>query len=81
MPSREELIEAQMREYPNSVILTPIEVFRWCDEFPDITLKYLRYVEISMAIQYERVIFYRIEGTKYRGFRFGVQGHEYMSLH
>jgi len=75
------LWEAQIREYPESVQMPIDEVFAWCDEASDTTTKLHRYVKIAMALQYPVVVFYRIEGTKYRGFRFGVDGSKYMSLY
>lgn len=77
----EQLWEAQLREFPNSVRLTPAEVFAWCDEVPAPANRMNRYMQVSMAIQYPLHVFYRIEGTKYRGFRFGTDGSEYMSMY
>lgn len=77
----DDLWEAQQREYPTSVRLTPTEVFAWCDETPQVYDRLHRYIQISRALQYPVHLFYRIEGTKYRGVRFGVEGYQYMSLY
>jgi len=76
-----ELWESQIEEYPESVRMSIDEVFAWCDEVSNTTAKLHRYMQIAMALQYPVVVFYRIEGTKYRGFRFGVEGSKYMSLY
>ena len=75
------LWESQIREYPESVRMSIDEVFAWCDEVSNTTIKLHRYGQIAMALQDPVVVFYRIEGTKYRGFRFGVDGSKYMSLY
>ena len=79
--SKTKLWEAQLRHYPNSTRLTPAEVYRWCDEPSTDTGKLNRYRQISMALQYSAVVFYCIEGTTYRGVRYGTAGHQYMSLY
>jgi hypothetical protein len=75
------LWKAQIREYPGSVQMSIREVYAWCDEAKTATALHNRYIQISMALQYPVVVFYYIEGTKFRGFRFGVEGSEYMSLY
>lgn len=79
--SKKALWASQMHEYPKSVYLSVHDMYKWCDaaSTPEDTIS--RYRQISMALQYPRVVFYRIEGTKFMGFRFGVSGHEYMSLY
>lgn len=75
------LWESQVREHPKSVRMYINEVYAWCDEVKTTTALHNRYIQISMALQYPVVVFYRIEGTKFRGFRYGVDGSEYMSLY
>jgi len=75
------LWETQIREYPKSVRMSIEEVYAWCNEAKTGTTLHNRYIQISMALQYPVVVFYRIEGTKFRGFRYGVDGSEYMSLY
>jgi len=75
------LWESQIRQYPESVRMSIDEVFAWCDEAKTELELASRYMQIAMALQYPVVVFYRIEGTKYRGFRFGVEGSKYMSLY
>lgn len=79
--SRTKLWEAQLREYPDSIRLTPAEVFRWCDEPSTHAGKLNRYRQIACALQYSACVFYRIEGTTYRGIRYGNAGHQYISLY
>jgi hypothetical protein len=79
--SKKKLWEVQTREFPNSRRLTLTEVFQWCDAAPSAEQKLNRYRQISMALQYPSHVFYCIEGTKYRGMRFGLEGWEYMSLY
>ena len=76
-----DLWEAQMQEYPRSVFMPILEVYRWCDEAPNEKTKSFRYQQIALALQYGPVVFYRIEDTDYRGFRFGTEPHEYMSMY
>jgi hypothetical protein len=75
------LWEAQVSQYPKSVRMSIEEVYAWCDEAKTGTALHNRYIQISMALQYHVVVFYRIEGTDYRGFRFGTEPHEYMSMY
>lgn len=81
MSKQMELIDAQLREWPASQILTIQDVYSWCDESPYVQTKLYRYQQIAMALQYTNVVWYHIEGTNYRGFRFGTEGSEYMSLY
>jgi hypothetical protein len=77
----DKLWESQIREHPKSVRMYINEVYAWCDEAKTATALHNRYIQISMALQFNVVVFYRIEGTNYRGFRFGADGSEYMSLY
>lgn len=79
--SKRKLWAAQLEHYPDSVQLKPYEVFNWCDEARDMESRLYRWAQVALAIQYPQVVWYRIEGTTYRGFRFGVQGHKYASLY
>jgi hypothetical protein len=76
-----ELWLAQVREFPKSVQMSIHEVFAWCDEAKTTDQKLNRYVQISMALQYPTIVFYFVNGTKFRGFRFGVDGPDYMSMY
>lgn len=79
--SKTKLWEAQMQHFPNSVRLTPTDAYRWCDEPSTDTGKLNRYRQIALALQYSSFVFYRIEGTTYRGIRYGTSGHQYISLY
>lgn len=82
MISKKRLWEAQVREYPKSVLLDIDEVYKWCDEqFDDTEKRLRRWTQVALALQCPNVVFYRIEGTPYRGFRFGLHGSEYMSIY
>lgn len=78
---QEELWAVQQEEFNNCVRMSVHEVYDWCDAAPTRDGKASRYSQISMALQYPVVVFYRIEGTKFRGFRFGDHGSDYMSLY
>lgn len=79
--SEKRLWAAQKREWPTSVRLTVQEVYRWCDSAPNEKTKLYRYVQISMALQEPRVVWYQLDNTDMRGYRFGLGGREYMSLY
>jgi hypothetical protein len=79
--SRTKLWEAQLRHFPNSIRLTPTEVFAWCDEPSTDAGKLNRYRQVGLAMQYSAYVFYRIEGTTYRGIRYGTAGHQYISIY
>lgn len=78
---QEKLWAVQQQEFNNCVRMNMNEVYAWCDAPPTNNGKLNRYSQISMALQYPVVVFYRIEGTRFRGFRFGDCGSEYMSLY
>jgi hypothetical protein len=79
--SKKKLWEVQLREWPNSKRLTVHDMYKWCDAVSNTEQKLSRYMQISMALQYPACVFYCIEGTRYMGFRFGLKGHQYMSLY
>ena len=79
--SKRKLWDVQMREFPNSTRLTIHDMYKWCDDAKNTEQQLSRYMQISMALQYPVHVFYRIEGTRYMGFRFGLDGHQYMSLY
>lgn len=74
--SEKRLWAAQKREWPTSVRLTIQEVYRWCDSAPNEKTQLYRYVQISMALKYPRVVWYQLDNTADRGYRFGLGGHE-----
>lgn len=70
----------QMEEYPNSKRMSVDEVLTWCDRPHDPTLRANRHAAVALALQFPVVIFYGLGDTyKLRGFRYGTDGHEYMS--
>lgn len=82
----EELWEAQLREWPNSEQITVQDAFKWADAGKTVEAKLSRYMQLSMALQYPCVIYYRMDAPtsyngEFRGIRFGMEGHEYMSLY
>lgn len=81
MISKKKLWQEQMVQWPDSVRLTVEEVLKWCDEAKTVDGRLSRYMQMCMAMQYPSVVFYRIEGTNYRGFRYGLDGGAYMSMY
>lgn len=79
--SKKKLWDVQLREWPNSKRLTVHDMYKWCGAVSKTEQKLSRYMQISMALQYPACVFYYIEGTRYMGFRFGLKGHQYMSLY
>jgi hypothetical protein len=79
--SKKDLWAAQLEFWPNSVRLDIHEVYQWCAAGQDKDAKLCRWAQAALAMQYPNVVWYRIEGTPYRGFRFGVRGHQYASLY
>ena len=80
MPNEEELWAAQLQHWPDSVKLTPDEVIAWAWDRQD------RCRTVLLSISKPTVVWYRTPnafGTfnmEYRGFRYGIEGHEYMGL-
>lgn len=81
MLSKKKLWERQVQEWPGSVRLSVHDVYLWCDEGKSIEERLNRYMQMCMAMQYPSVVFYRIKSTPWRGFRFGLNGGEYMSMY
>lgn len=79
--SKKKLWEAQLEFWPDSVQLDVGEVYQWCAAHHDRDVKLCRWAQIALALQYPNVVWYRIEGTPYRGFRYGARGNEYASLY
>src|SRR5262249_291836 len=78
------LWKAQLEHWPKSIRLTPQEVIQWATKEP----QRRRPIQLLITIQYEHGVFYRIpytdhrgEPQEYRGFRFGPEGHEYLSFY
>jgi len=80
------LWEAQLHHWPKSIRLTPGEVLDWAyNNLP-------RCNSVLMSLQHPAGVWYRIPYSyptldngpdikgDYRGFRFGIQGHEYLSF-
>ena len=75
------LWRVQLQEYPDSVRLTPSEAFRkWCgDEKGNINNNHTLAL-FAMSACYEGGVFYECgEGRKWHGYRYGTDGHEYLS--
>ena len=81
MISKKKLWQAQLVFWPDSVRLTVYEVFEWCEAGANTAEKMSRYMQMSSALRSPNVVFYRIEGTEYRGFRYGLHGAEYVSMY
>ena len=74
-----DLWAAQLAEWPDSIRLSIHQVYSWCDEGPTVENKKNRWALVALALQWPAAVFYRTSPTGYRGFRYGVLGHEYMS--
>jgi hypothetical protein len=72
---------AQLGFWPNSVRMSLNEVYRWCDEPVEEQWRKARWSGVALALQYPAVVFYKVtpEDKGLRGFRYGLQGHEYAS--
>jgi hypothetical protein len=70
----------QMEEFPSSRKMDIQDVFAWCDRAHNPTLRANRYAAVALALQWPVGVFYGL-GDSYnvRGFRYGTDGHEYMS--
>ena len=79
MISKKKIWAVQLQEFPTSERMSLEDVYKWCDEPHDKTL--CRWKQIALALQWPHAVFYRIPNTKYMGFRFGLKGHQYMSLY
>ena len=77
----DELWQAQLEFWPNSIPMTLDEVYRWCDEPAEEQWRKARWSGVALALQYPAVVFYKLkpEDRGLRGIRYGVKGHEYMS--
>ena len=81
MISKKKLWDAQLRFWPDSVRLSAHDMFKWCDAAKTTGGRLGRFMQVSHALQFSSVVFYRIEGTSYMGIRFGVNGPDYLSLY
>lgn len=81
MISKKKLWAAQLIFWPDSVQLPVQEIFTWCETPRKQDARYSRWMQVGLALQYPNVVFYRIEGTDYMGFRYGLHGHQYVSLY
>lgn len=75
----EQLWAVQLEEFPNSIRLEPGEVIEWAFN------NHRRCNSVLMSIQYPIGVFYRIPikfspGEEFRGFRFGLEGREYLGF-
>jgi hypothetical protein len=77
---QEYLWDAQIREYRSSRRMDMAAVYKWCDSAKDLENKMCRYMAVANALQYPVVVFYGLgDAVHLRGFRYGTNGHEYVS--
>lgn len=70
----------QLEEFPTSRRMSIQEVYEWADKPMDAAKRAARWSGIALAMQYPVVVFYGLgDSHRLRGFRFGTDGHEYMS--
>ena len=80
-PSKQELWDVQLRNYPESVELSAQQMFRWADS-PE---RYRgearsRWRAIALALNQDGGFFYITNSENgYVGYRYGLDGREYMS--
>lgn len=71
---REELWQVQLREYPESVRLTVLDVLNWAGK----DVRRLR--SLALVLQQDVTVWYRIPGMgEVTGCRYGYEGSEYLS--
>ncbi len=80
MISFSKLLEAQRREWPNSVRLLPGTMIDWAYSAPTMDERFNRMAGIAITTQYDRVLFYITDPNGgYIGARFGTAPEEYIS--
>ena len=74
--NEQDLWDAQLREFPDSVRVTPGEVVMWAQA------NLARATSVLVTIDHPPGIYYRIthEHGEWRGYRYGVKGEEYVSF-
>jgi hypothetical protein len=78
--SYKKLWEVQLREYPQSIRLTPWQMIQWANSFKRVDERELRFHQIASTIQLSKGLFYITRPEKGDvGCRYGLQGHQYMS--
>lgn len=85
----QDLWQAQLREWPDSVQMTPQQVRAWAERGATLADRYRRLQGVSLAIQYPVHVWYLTKMPTtlalgpgpgvHMGCRFGLEGHEYMS--
>ena len=80
MVSMKKLWEAQQREWPNSVRVSPQAMLYWACAPEDIRTRERRMMSLAMTIQFDKVLFYVTDPNGgYIGARYGVEDYEYQS--
>ena len=78
--SYKKLWEVQLKEYPESVRLTPWQMIEWAHSFKRLDERAFRFQQIASTIQLGKSLFYITRPEKgHVGCRWGPQGHQYMS--
>jgi hypothetical protein len=86
MISKKKLWEAQLKFFPESVRVTNSEMVSWAWEIkerknysPEVETR--TWLQIAHTIQYSNGVFYRTSNRPdaYVGFRFGLEGYQYLS--
>jgi hypothetical protein len=80
MKTYRELLDAQLREWPNSMRLQPYMLLHWAHSAPDADQRYQRMVAIAGTTQHPRVLFYITDPKGgYIGARYGLEPDQYIS--
>ena len=78
--SYKKLWEVQLREYPESVRLTPWQMIQWAYGFDNPEDRALRSLQLAGAIQLPRMLFYITRPERGDvGCRYGLKGYQYIS--
>lgn len=79
-PSSAALFKVQQELWPNSVMLSPEEIFKWADKASTYNLRLSRLRAVATTILFPDGIFYRTRPDGgFIGYRYGLAGSEYLS--
>ncbi len=80
MKSYKDLLAAQLREWPNSVRLSPYMLLHWAYSSSNADHRFQRMSSIAMTTQHPRVLFYITDPEGgFVGARFGTDPEQYIS--
>jgi hypothetical protein len=78
--SYKKLWEVQLREYPQSIRLTPWQMLEWAYSFERSDDRAFRFQQLAGSIQLSKALFYITRPEKGDvGCRYGLKGYQYIS--